>query len=127
MHLVMYCHRRWPNLTSLMTIYYGQDFIDDFRSPEGALQAILYGSAEQRCAPWSKDRLTAVLRELEEFMDFAREYLRKHPEKKEDVVLDMLGCNYYTYADGFTPLQWLEYLRNRIREHLEKIQKQDAT
>jgi hypothetical protein len=127
MRLSEYCDRRWPNLTSLMTIYYGQDFIDDFGSPEGALQAILYGSAERRWRPWSKDRLTAVLRELEEFMAFAREYLRKHPEKKEDDVVLALGCAYYTYASGFTPLQWLEYLRNRIREHLEKMQKQDAS
>jgi hypothetical protein len=127
MNLIMYCHRRWPNLCSLMTIYFGQDFVDFFGSPEGALRAIFYGTPDEEWAPLSKDELSAVLRELEEFMDFARDYLRKHPEKKEDDVLDMVGCDYNTYASGFTPLQWLEYLRNRIREHLEKIQKQDAT
>jgi hypothetical protein len=37
-------------------------------------------------------------------MDFARDYLRKHPEKKEDDVLDMVGCDYNTYASGFTPI-----------------------
>jgi hypothetical protein len=127
MRLREYCDRRWPNLSSLMTIYYGQDFIDDFGSPEGALRAIFYGTPDGEWAPLSKDELSAVLRELEEFMDFAREYLRKHPEKKEDFVLDMLGCAYNTYASGFTPMQWLEYLRNRIREHLERMQKQDAS
>ena len=127
MRLREYWDRRWPNLSSLMTIYYGQDFIDDFGSPEGALRAIFYGTPDEEWAPLSKDELSAVLRELEEFMEFAREYLRKHPEKKEDDVVRALGCAYYTYASGFTPMQWLEYLRNRIREHLEKMQKQDAS
>ena len=127
MDLIMYCHRRWPNLTSLMTVYYGEDFIVDFGSPEGALHAIFYGTPDEKWAPLSKDELSAVLRELAEFMEFAREYLRKHPEKKEDDVVGELGCAYYTDAAGFTPLQWLEYLRNRIREHLEKMQKQDAS
>jgi hypothetical protein len=110
-----------------MTIYFGQDFVVFFGSPEGALRAIFYGTPDEEWAPLSKDELSAVLRELEEFMDFAREYLRKHPEKKEHDVVRALGCAYNTYVSGFTPLQWLEYLRNRIREHLEKMQKQDGT
>jgi hypothetical protein len=127
MRLREYCDRRWPNLCSLMTIYFGQDFVVFFGSPEGALRAIFYGTPDEEWAPLSKDELSAVLRELEEFMDFAREYLRKHPEKKEHDVVRALGCAYNTYVSGFTPLQWLEYLRNRIREHLEKMQKQDGT
>jgi hypothetical protein len=92
MNLIMYCHRRWPNLCSLMTIYFGQDFVDFFGSPEGALRAIFYGTPDEEWAPLSKDELSAVLRELEEFMEFAREYLRKHPEKKRMMCLIWLAA-----------------------------------
>ena len=118
MRLDEYCTQRWPQLDQLIGCYFHEDFIDDYGSPEGAIDAMLDGFGAQS--------LRQGLRELEEFIEFARDYLRKHPEEEEDVVLDMFGCPYNTYADGLTPLQWLEHLRKRIREHLEKIGELDA-
>ena len=126
MSLRLYCTQRWPELDQLIGCYFHEDFIDDYGSPEGAIDAMLHGVPEQNEPPRSTKSLRQGLRELEEFIEFARDYLRKHPEEEEDVVLDMFGCRYNTYADGLTPLQWLEHLRKRIREHLEKIGELDA-
>jgi len=51
MRLDDYCDQRWPNLASLIAIYYGEDFIDDFGSPEGALHAIFYGTRMRNGLP----------------------------------------------------------------------------
>ena len=118
MSLRLYCRQRWPELAQLIGCYFHEDFILEHGSPEGAIDAML--------GDFPAQSLRQGLRELEEFIEFARDYLRKHPEEEEDVVLDMFGCRYNTYAGGLTPLQWLEHLRKRIREHLEKIGELDA-
>jgi hypothetical protein len=95
----------------------------------GHFSAILYGSADAAVGvPWSKDRLSRLSCEnLRNSWRLHGSTCASTQKRKKMMWLLALGCAYYTYASGFTPLQWLEYLRNRIREHLEKMQKQDAS
>jgi hypothetical protein len=116
MRLDDYCTNRWPELWQFFGGYFHEDFMDDYGSPEGAIDAFLSNT--------NPEYVQKVLNQLEDYLAFSREYLSKHPEKDDWYPVESMGVHYLPSADGFTAIGWLEHVLERFREYLARTQGQ---
>ena len=114
MHLRDYCEDRWPELWQFFG-YFHQDFLDEYGSAEGAIDAFLNES--------DPEYVQKVLGQLEEYLEFSRDYLSRHPEEQY-WLLESMRVAYNPGADGYTEIGWLEHVRQRLRDYLAKTKEQ---
>jgi hypothetical protein len=93
----------FPELQQFLGGYFHQDFMLEFDSPDGAINAFKSDA--------TPSQMQAVCKELQRALSL----LTSKPGLGE-TLLDQLWCQYYPMSDGLTPHEWLTHVYRRLAE-----------
>ena len=91
----------FPALTQFFGGYFHQDWVDEFSTPEDAIDAFRTGA--------STESICSVCEELDRTL-----LLVQRGSEDPQRVLQELGCYYDPAADGLAVTDWLEQLQKKL-------------